>query len=141
MSVTIKLQHSVIMPEVYKITGYTGVKSEDLDKISSTEDDVALLDSYFEEAMSYIQDVVIRFGGVVLNNKDAEIILNMPSNWNSTILSSLSRTMRQFTVNYICMQWFNLSKKEEVKNYEDSCERLTEAMKKYLFERVKPSRT
>ncbi len=129
------------MPEVYKITGYTGVKSEDLDKISSTEDDVALLDSYFEEAMSYIQDVVIRFGGVVLNNKDAEIILNMPSNWNSTILSSLSRTMRQFTVNYICMQWFNLSKKEEVKNYEDSCERLTEAMKKYLFERVKPSRT
>lgn len=140
MDINFKLEKSAIMPEVYRITGYTGDKNSDMDKISSTEDDVALLSSYFEEAMSMLQDVIMRFGTVSWADGDAEIDLVMPSNWKDNT-AAMKRSCRQLAVNYICMMWFNVSKKEEVKSYEETCERLTSAINKYLFERTRPTRS
>ena len=46
MNIEVTLNKAEIMPEVYKITGYTGAKNMDIEKISSTEDDLNILDSY-----------------------------------------------------------------------------------------------
>ena len=129
------------MPEVYKITGHTGAKSGDMDKVSSTEDDINILDSYFEEAISGIADIISRQG--YLSEETSEVstfCLTLPANWKLKVKSALDKVMKQYTINYICMQWFNLSKKDEVKYYGEVCDSLAISIKKYLLEREKPIR-
>ncbi|MCD7925161.1 MAG: hypothetical protein LUI85_10870 [Bacteroides sp.] len=50
------------MVEVYKITGYTGTKAGDIDKMSSTEDDSGILNNYFEEAIGALSDIIASYG-------------------------------------------------------------------------------
>lgn len=141
MEVNTVLSKSEIMPEVYKITGHTGVKSGDVDKISSTEDDLNILDSYFGESISAIADIISRQG--YLSDETSELstfCLTLPANWNKNAKSALEKTIRQYAVNYICMQWFNLSKKDEVKYYGEVCDNLAISIKKYLLERERPKR-
>lgn len=129
------------MPEVYKITGHMGAKSGDIDKISSTEDDLSILNSYFGEAISGIADIISRQG--YLSEETADIstfCFTLPANWKQTVRSALDKAMKQYVINYICMQWFNLSKKDEVKYYGEVCDSLSISIKKYLLEREKPKR-
>lgn len=141
MKIDIVLNKSEIMPEVYKITGHTGAKSGDIEKVSSSEDDVNILDSYFGEAISGIADIISRQG--YLSEETANVstfCLTLPANWKQTVKNALEKAMKQYVINYICMQWFNLSKKDEVKYYGEVCDSLAIAMKKYLLERDKPER-
>lgn len=141
MEISIALNKIEIMPEVYKITGHTGAKSGDMDKVSSTEDDINILDSYFEEAISGIADIISRQG--YLSEETSEVstfCLTLPANWKLKVKSALDKVMKQYTINYICMQWFNLSKKDEVKYYGEVCDSLAISIKKYLLEREKPIR-
>ena len=62
MNIEVTLNKAEIMPEVYKITGYTGAKSKDVEQISSSEDDENILNSYFGEAVSSVADIVSRYG-------------------------------------------------------------------------------
>lgn len=141
MSITIQLNKADVMPEVYKITGYTGAKTGDVDKISSTEDDENILDSYFGEAASYLDDILGRWGYLSQDNSTGcQITLDMPSNWNANVLSSLTKTMKQYMVDYICMQWFNLSKKDDVEYYSSLCAEISQSIKRYLLERIRPTR-
>ena len=48
--------------------------------------------------------------------------------------------MKQYVSNYVCMQWFNLSTKEEVQYYGTVCDELAVAIIKYLLERERPKR-
>ena len=129
------------MPEVYKITGHTGAKSGDIDKISSTEDDLNILDSYFGESISGIADIISRQGYLSEETSEASTFcLTLPANWKLKVKSVLDKAMKQYAINYICMQWFNLSKKDEVKYYGEVCDSLSISIKKYLLEREKPIR-
>ena len=128
------------MPYVYTITGYTGVKSGDIDKISSTDDDVSILEAYFEEGASFMQDIFMRYGELEYTGTVAIFNLTMPSNWKVINLTAIQYATRQWLINYICMQWFNLSKKDDVASYREACDRFAESIRKYLFERVKPTR-
>ena len=141
MEISIALNKIEIMPEVYKITGHTGAKSGDVDKISSTEDDLNILDSYFGEAISGIADIISRQGYLSAETSDVSTFcLTLPANWKLKVKSALDKAMKQYTINYICMQWFNLSKKDEVKYYGEVCDSLAISIKKYLLEREKPIR-
>lgn len=141
MEINIALNKVDIMPEVYKITGHTGAKSGDIDKISSTEDDLNILDSYFGEAISGIADIISREGYLSEETSDVSTFcLTLPANWKLKVKSVLEKATKQYVINYICMQWFNLSKKDEVKYYGEVCDSLAVSIKKYLLEREKPSR-
>lgn len=141
MEINTTLNKIEIMPEVYKITGHTGAKSGDIDKISSTEDDLNILDSYFGEAISGIADIISRQGYLSEETSDiSTFCLTLPANWKLKVKSALDKAMKQYTINYICMQWFNLSKKDEVKYYGEVCDSLAISIKKYLLEREKPIR-
>lgn len=141
MDIDITLSRADIMPEVYKITGYTGVKNEDMDKISSSEDDLNILGSYFGEAVSSIADIISRYGYLSTETSEySKFCLTLPVNWNKKVKSALEKSMKQYVSNYICMQWFNLSKKEEVTYYGTVCDELAVAIKKYLLDREKPKR-
>lgn len=141
MEINIALNKIEIMPEVYKITGHTGAKSGDIDKISSTEDDLNILDSYFGEAISGIADIISRQGYLYEETPDVSVFcLTLPANWKLKVKSVLEKTVKQYAINYICMQWFNLSKKDEVKYYGEVCDSLAITIKKYLLEREKPIR-
>lgn len=141
MDIDIALNRNEIMSEVYKITGHTGAKSGDIDKISSTEDDLNILESYFGEAISSISDIISRQGYLAEEAPNfSTFCLTLPANWKMKIKNALEKTMKQYTINYICMQWFNLSKKDEVKYYSEVCDSLSISIKKYLLEREKPIR-
>lgn len=141
MNIEITLNKADIMPEVYKITGYTAVKNQDMDKISSSEDDLNILNSYFGEAVSSIADVVSRYG-YILDETDEHSILcfELPSSWKQAVRMALEKSLKQYVSNFICMQWFNLSKKEEVTYYGTVCDEQAIAIKKYLLERERPKR-
>lgn len=129
------------MPEVYKITGYTGAKNMDIEKISSTEDDLNILDSYFGEAVSSIADIVSRYGYLSNETENGSTFcFDLPSSWKIAVRKALEKSLKQYVSNYICMQWFNLSKKEEVTYYGTVCDEQAIAIKKYLLERERPKR-
>ena len=134
MNIEVTLNKAEIMPEVYKITGYTGAKNMDIEKISSTEDDLNILDSYFGEAVSSIADIVSRYG--YLSNETEK----SSTFWKIAVKKALEKSLKQYVSNYICMQWFNLSKKEEVTYYGIVCDKQAVAIKKYLLERERPKR-
>lgn len=137
MDINIEIDKKAVMAEVYKITGYTGAKSGDMDKISSSEDELNILNSYYDDSMSAMADIISRVG-YLLN--EHSFCLSLPSNWKEKVKSALEKSMKQYSINYICMQWFNLSKKDEVKYYGDICDELALSIKKYLLERERPSR-
>lgn len=141
MEVIISINKEDVMPEVYKITGVTGVKSNDLDGISSTEDDEAILKSYMEEAASNLSAIIS--GESSSFEISADLItytLLLPANWKQGVQPALEKSMKLYITNYICMQWFNLAKKDDVSYYRLLCDNLSLAIKKHLCERNRPSR-
>ena len=141
MNIEVTLNKAEIMPEVYKITGYTGAKKMDIEKISSTEDDLNILDSYFGEAVSSIADIVSRYGYLSNETENSSTFcFDLPSSWKIAVRKALEKSLKQYVSNYICMQWFNLSKKEEVTYYGTVCDEQAIAIKKYLLERERPKR-
>lgn len=141
MDIKITLYKADIIPEVYKITGYTGAKSKDVEQISSSEDDENILNSYFGEAVSSVADIVSRYGYLSEEtNEFSAFCFVLPSSWKQTVKMALEKSLKQYVSNYICMQWFNLTSKEEVTYYGTICDEQAIAIKKYLLERERPKR-
>ena len=141
MNIEVTLNKALILPELYKITEYTGAKNIYIEKLSSTEDDLNILDSYFGEAVSSIADIVSRYGYLSNETENSSTFcFDLPSSWKIAVRKALEKSLKQYVSNYICMQWFNLSKKEEVTYYGTVCDEQAIAIKKYLLERERPKR-
>lgn len=139
MKLTVTISRASVMEEVYRITGYTGVKNRDMDGLSSTEDDAGVLASYYKEGTGALSDVVSRVGCLSEENDDSsEFTFTLPANWNISVESSLTKAMTQYVVNYVCAKWFNLMKKDETAYYGGVCDKLAAAVVKYLYERKRP---
>lgn len=127
------------MEEVYRITGYTGVKNGNMDGLSSTEDDAGVLASYYKEGTGALSDVVVRVSCLSSeDNNSSNFKFTLPANWNSSVKSSLTKAMNQYVVNYVCAKWFNLMKKDETAYYGGVCDKLAASVVKYLYERKRP---
>lgn len=139
MEVSVQITRENVMQEVYKITGYTGKKNGDMDGLSSTEDDVNVLDIYYSEATSSLAEEISRMG--YLSQEDgstSSFQFTLPSNWNGNMKSSLVKSMEQYVCNYICAKWFNLMKKNETEHYSNLCTQLGASIQKFLLERKRP---
>lgn len=142
MEVEISIAKTDVMPDVYRITGYTGTKAKDIDQVSSTEDDSDLLDGYFAEAATSLAETVSREGYLDSDlSTNATYTFVLPANWKNTMRAALEKAIRQYLVNHVCMQWFNLARKEETAYYTAMCADLAQSIRKYLLERGKPTRT
>lgn len=141
MEVIVSINKSDVMPEVYKITGMTGKKNDDMDGISSTEDDDAILYSYLEEAASNLSGILSGESSSFEMSADSiTYTLLLPANWKHGVQPALEKSMRLYVINYVCMQWFNLTKKDYVAYYSSLCETIALAIKKHLCERSRPKR-
>lgn len=139
MELTVTIGRASVMQEVYKITGYTGMKNADMDGLSSTDDDSAVLASYYREATSSLSDEVSRVGYLSEEDETAsKYLFSLPANWNTNMERSLTIAMTQYVVNYICAKWFNLMKKDETAHYSRVCEQMAASVMKYLYERKRP---
>lgn len=135
-----------VMPEVYKITGYTAKDTEqekiDSDKISATEDELSLLETYYNESLTSLNETLSHYGYIGTDDALKCVFeLTLPSNWDSNYETALQKNMNQYIVFKICQMWFNISKKNEVEYYAASCESLRMKIVKILNERVKPTRS
>lgn len=140
-NIALSISRANIMPEVYKITGYTGTKEGDIDKISSTEDDLKIIESYFMEAMNAIGDLMSRYDYTVSDTGiQYTFTMSLPDNWKNDMSGPLTKALGLYATNFICRQWFNLSKKAEVEYYTSMCAALETSIKKYLSERKRPTR-
>lgn len=141
MEVIVSINKSDVMPEVYKITGMTGKKNDDMDGISSTEDDDSILYSYLEEAASNLSGILSSESSSFEMSADSiTYTLLLPANWKQGVQPALEKSMRLYVINYVCMQWFNLAKKDDVAYYSSLCETIALAIKKHLCERSRPKR-
>lgn len=141
MELVVTIIKSSVLEEVYKLTGYTGSKHDDIDKLSSTEDDALLLTSFYKEGTSSLSDEVSRFGSMTAeSDSDSTFKFELPSSWNDKFTSSLQKSMAQYVVSYVCAKWFNLMMKDESKYYDGICNGLSASITKYLCERKRPSR-
>ena len=139
MEYRVSVSKASVMEEVYQITGYTGVKNSDMDKLTSTEDDSSLLLSFYREATSSLSDEVSRVGYLLEESDSTSTFLyNLPSNWNTGMERSLAKAMAQYVMNYVCAKWFSLTKKDETQQYQGVCQQLAVSILKYLYERKKP---
>lgn len=138
MEVTITLDKNKVMEEVYKITGYTGAKTdgEVMDKISSTEDDLRLLDSYYNEAVGSLSEIIANFGAVI----NSEVKLALPVNWDASAKNSVETNLANYLVNYVCVKWFNLTKKDDMAYYTELVSALSQSIITLLCKRTKPKR-
>ena len=140
------MEHSITIPkdnvmsEVYKITGYTGSKAGDIDKISSTKDESKILNSYLKEAIGSISDIISAYG--VIKETDSECIIDliMPANWKVAVKDSLITNLSNYLTNFVCLKWFNLTHKEDVEYYNNILKTISANIIKLFCERIRPIR-
>ena len=145
MDITITITAAELLPDVYKITGYTGKKAvtdKDIDRISSDSDDANILGDYFMEACNALADIFTRTGyASAMTSTSVTYALTFPANWKSGVLTSMTKACKTYIVNYMCRLWFNLAQKGEVAYYEGQCDQLADTIRKFMYERVKPVRS
>jgi hypothetical protein len=126
-----------VLTMVYKVTGYTGKKGGDIDKIGSTADDDNVLSDFMEEAISEVSAIASNY---VSSASTSSITVEMPPLWDTRTSGALDKAVQNYIANYICSRWFQLSNKEEVKYYAALCDNNEVVIRRCLVARKKPTR-
>ncbi len=79
-------------------------------------------------------DQTIEEGGTL------KLELNLPSNYNSAALDSVSKAMHQYIVSRGIADWFLITNKTEADTYSAQAKQALEQMRRSLFKRVRPQR-
>lgn len=146
VEVLLNIAKKSVLEEIYRLTGYTGLKAGDISHVSSSSDDEALLSGYLDEAISQLGDILDRTGYVseTTDSTTQEITyvvtLNLPSNWKQELKSSLTKACTQLLYNYVCKQWFALTKREDVTHYTELCQSTAVVIRRLLCERINTRR-
>lgn len=136
----IVVEKTSIYDEVMDITGYTGKNTGDIDKIAATEDEINILDRFWNDAISSVFDIIRRNSTMVDDTTKVTYSLSLPSNFNINTEAPLKKNIQMYIVNFVCAKWFNITKKDEVKDYDAICINIAEKISKLIMERTKPVR-
>lgn len=145
VEVKLDIAKESVLEEIYRLTGYTGLKGGDISHVSSSSDDEALLSSYLDEAAGQLGEVLGQNGYVSQQKDNAQkeiyvIILQLPANWKSEVKDSLAKACKQYLYNYTCMQWFSLTKREDVTHYAELLNAASPVIRRLLCERINTRR-
>lgn len=140
MNVIISIQEERIYNDVYAITAHTGKASDNMDKISASEDEAGIIEPFLRESASELSDVISTYGTIEYGDGVLNINFDLPSNWKDTAKPTLEQCLVNYLSNSICQRWFAMTNKEDVKYYSDKVVVNATNIIKLLCERIKPKR-
>lgn len=140
MNVVISIQEERIYNDVYAITAHTGKASDNMDKISASEDEAGIIELFLRESASELSDVISTYGTIEYGDGVLNINFDLPSNWKDTAKPTLEQCLVNYLSNSICQRWFAMTNKEDVKYYSDKVVVNATNIIKLLCERIKPKR-
>lgn len=140
MDVNITIGEERIYKDVYAITAHTGKASEDMDKISVSEDESSVIEPFLKESAAELSDVISTYGTIEYGDGNISINFSLPSNWKESAKPTLEQCLANYLSNSICQRWFAMTNKEDVKYYSDKVVVNATNIIKLLCERTKPKR-
>ena len=140
MDIIFSINKEFLYPEIYKVTGITGKTLGDIDKVSATEDEIRIVDRFFLEAGADLSGIISNHGSVSQSDTEYTITFSLPPNWKESVKDSLENNVQTYLINNICMKWFAVTNKEDVKYYADKLVTNATNIVRLLCERKKPER-
>lgn len=145
MDVTLSITKSAVMNEVAKQTSYIGMKittangSNAYDQVFTTNDDYAMLERYWREAVDAVTGNLHKFIKTVSDmpeNQSAdpeevfELVLSMPARYDDNQTGTVNTALFSYFTHLITSKWLAVAHKEDAEYYERIA---TEKMREILF--------
>lgn len=145
MDITLSIAKSAVMNEVAKQTSYIGAKittqdgSNAYEQVFTTNDDYAMLERYWREAVNATTGNLRKFIKTVSGIPDSpsvdpeevfEIVLSMPSRYDNSQTGTIQASLFSYFVNFITSKWLAVAHKEDAEYYEKYA---TASMKEILL--------
>lgn len=145
MDVTLSVTKSAVMNEVAKQTSYIGAKTvtpdggNAYDQVFSTDDDYAMLERYWREAVDAVTGNLRKFIKTISDipapqSVDTEevftIVLDMPARYDTNQNGTVNTALFSYFTHFITSKWLAVVYKEDAAYYEKIA---TEKMREILF--------
>lgn len=145
MDVTLSVTKSAVMNEVAKQTSYIGMKittadgSNAYDQVFTTNDDYAMLERYWREAVDSVTGNLRKFIKTVSEmptsqSVDSEevfqVVLSMPARYDYNQTGTVNTSLFSYFTHLITSKWLAVAHKEDAEYYEKIA---TEKMREILF--------
>lgn len=145
MDVTLSVTKSAVMNEVAKQTSYIGMKittadgSNAYDQVFTTNDDYAMLERYWREAVDAVTANLRKFVKTVSpipasQSVDAEevftVVLSMPTRYDNNQTGTVQTALFSYFTHLITSKWLAVAHKEDAEYYERIA---TEKMREILY--------
>lgn len=145
MDVTLSVAKSAVMNEVAKQTSYIGMKittadgSNAYDQVFTTNDDYAMLETYWREAVDAVTGNLRKFiktvstippGQSVDTEEVFTIVLSMPTRYDTNQTGTVQTALFSYFTHLITSKWLAVAYKADAEYYERIA---TEKMKEILF--------
>lgn len=133
MDITLSISKSAVMNEVAKQTSYIGAKittqdgSNAYEQIFTTNDDYAMLERYWREAVNATTGNLRRFIKTVSDIPDSssvvteevfELVLKMPSRYDDSQTGTIQASLFSYFVNFITSKWLAVTHEEKAEYFE-----------------------
>lgn len=143
-TLTLSIEKSNIYNEVAKTTSYIGAKADDAqimyDRVFTTDDDKALLERYYNEALSTLLNALKRVCVITDKTLSTNIEITASGHADGTLLKTLDSTIQFYLVNYIVAKWSEVANKAEVDRYSATAASLLKDIVDKVFYKVRPTR-
>lgn len=145
MDVTLSVTKSAVMNEVAKQTSYIGAKTvtpdggNAYDQVFSTDDDYAMLERYWREAVDAVTGNLRKFIKTISDmpapqSVDTEevftVVLDMPARYDTNQNGTVNTALFSYFTHMITSKWLAVVHKEDAAYYEKIA---TEKMREILF--------
>lgn len=134
ITITINISKARVLDEVAKTTAYIGKKATSdqdpgaYERIATTDANREQLDRYWMEACSdatmMLDHWVISARSQVLShhpeigtNADYNVVLGLPTNWNSAYESTINELLMSYLVNSIVTKWLLMVQQKDAQAY------------------------
>lgn len=128
----ITIDKNAVYENVYAYTAMTGKNKADMSTYAATPDNIPVLDKYFTEGL-----------GVISSNTESSIdgdsiLFDVPSNWDTMLSGSLSKSCENFLSKHITSMWFSSLDQDLYKINEAESASLIVDIKRILNVRRRP---
>ena len=141
MNNTITLSQEELAENLYAITGQLSKSRKEPDSAAATEDEMAVVTSCMDEALSSLGSEISRCGSVTETADSISVNLSMPPNWKEDVLPSLEKAVMSFLSNRIAEVWYSMTSTDNVEYHSRKSSSYAAEINALLCARTKPKRT
>ena len=143
----IDIKRSDVDKHLSNITAYTGVKrvsqpsADDIDRISTAEQDSLLLDRYWTGAAGVLaEQVKVFMAAFSVTDEALAIELHLSDSFDYTLSPTVTDGMASFMTAYMAKGWFSLALPEKATEWAEEANRLLSEISRSLYHRRRPVR-